>query len=50
MFDQTFLFTLLLGPVLAYVAGALVFSAYAFIQADQTLVTPCSNSNCRNGH
>jgi len=50
MFDQTMLLTLLLAPVLAYVAGALLFSVYELTQQDQALVTPCSNSISRNGH
>lgn len=50
MFDQTALLTLLLAPVLAYVAGALVFSVYELIQEDQTLVISSSNSIYRNGH
>jgi hypothetical protein len=37
MFDQTMLLTLLLAPVLAYVAGALLFSVYELTQQDQAL-------------
>jgi hypothetical protein len=50
MFEQTILLTLLLAPVLAYVAVALVFSVYELIHKDPTSGTPYVNANYRNGH
>ncbi|MFT4937844.1 MAG: hypothetical protein ACI88A_000866 [Paraglaciecola sp.] len=49
MFDQAILLTLLLAPVLAYVAGALVFGVYQSIRKDQVFAISQTNSIFRNG-
>ena len=49
MFDQAILLILLLAPVLAYVAGALVFSVYQSIRKDQAMAISDPNSMFRNG-
>jgi hypothetical protein len=48
MFELTTLFTLLLAPVLAFIAGALVFSLFELINKEQALLV--SHSAYRSGH
>lgn len=51
MFYQLSLFIMLLTPVIAYVAGALVFSFVSQLRKDSVLTTFNSSIfQCRNGH
>jgi hypothetical protein len=49
MFDQAILLTLLLAPVFAYVAGALVFGVFQSIRKNQAFVISDTHSIFRNG-
>ncbi|MFT2092344.1 hypothetical protein [Paraglaciecola sp. 2405UD69-4] len=51
MFDQLSLLVMLLTPVIAYVAGAIVFSCVSRLYKEAALTSyHCHVFPCRNGH
>ncbi|MFT6895771.1 MAG: hypothetical protein ACJA13_000168 [Paraglaciecola sp.] len=50
MFDHVILIILLLAPVVAYMAGALLFSLYALFKRQPVLSVPRVNASINNGH
>jgi hypothetical protein len=49
MFNQTFLFVMLLTPVFAYVAGAVIFSVVKCLRKDSVLTKFNNIISYRNG-
>jgi hypothetical protein len=50
MFNQVSLFTMLLTPVFAYLAGAVIFSVVECLRKDLTLAKHNNIISYRNGH
>jgi hypothetical protein len=50
MFNQVSLFTMLLTPVFAYLAGAVIFSVVECLRKDPTLAKYNNIISYRNGH
>ena len=50
MFDHHALLTLLLAPVVAYLAGVILFSVVAYLQENKALALGFTVSNINSGH